>query len=215
MADQRAIDYIKEHLDKGISEYQVRSELVRAGWPQQEINAAFDALHADGMPPPPPAPVKKQSSHMKLYIGVIVIIIAVPLVFVFSSAILFSIGLLQGMQDFTSGPRCSGFANIGCPTNWQLDTDGDFMLEINNQVGSEITITQVDIIIGSYSTTDYSTRLIRAGRSFTYNPVGSGGEFYYMADSGTYYSAHVEIIYTVDGSTLEYKELGTLSSNVV
>ena len=62
MVDDRLIEYIKNSLNRGISEANIRNSLVKSGWSKSDIDNAFSYLRMQPQnTPPAPLPTKPES----------------------------------------------------------------------------------------------------------------------------------------------------------
>ena len=128
------------------------------------------------------------------------------LIVVIVAAALFALGIFSP----PTGSRCVGFANIGCPAEWQLDSGtDDLIVVLKNGAGQTINITTLNATIGG--TTGQNTTA--AGYS-----LGPGASTTIVFDntfagpgSGDSYSAQIELTYYLGSGTLDQKDTGTLS----
>lgn len=61
MTNQQLSDYIRQQLEQGRGEEEIKSELLGVGWQETDINQAFDAFKSV-QPPSPPSPPRPSSS---------------------------------------------------------------------------------------------------------------------------------------------------------
>ncbi len=132
------------------------------------------------------------------------------LIVVIVAAALYALGIFTP----PTGTICTGFVNLGCPQEWQVNDAGDFNLVIKNAVGQQITISAVNVTVGTTLAGSTGSWIVSAGSSQAFSPVGLGAEFSTL-NPGDSYSAGVEITYIVAGGTLDRKDTGTLTGSVV
>jgi len=204
MVEQKLIEYIKTNLDQGFSSGQIRDHLIKSGWQSMDVDDAFHFVHTTTHPH------KSGGGKLKIILIIVVILILAPILFIYSSAILFAIGIYAPPTGDQG--RCSGFANIGCPTSWELVSTGDFNVILKNAAGQTITVEKIEVTISDVTATENSIYTIEAGGERAYHPVGNGGEF--SGQSG-YYNAMIEVTYKMGTGTIEQRDTGTLSGSAV
>ncbi len=59
MANQQLLDYIRQQLQQGVSQEQIKSSLMTKGWQETDINEAFTSINSP-MPPTPPENIPAQ-----------------------------------------------------------------------------------------------------------------------------------------------------------
>jgi len=133
------------------------------------------------------------------------------LIVVIVAAALFALGIFSP----PTGTRCSGFANLGCPTEWQYDSTAvTFTAVLKNAVGQPVTVTAVDYTVNGETATGvgvpYNIAVGATQSSTSAAFIGNG-----VVASGNAYSVQVEITYTVGSGTLSQKDTGTLSGAAI
>lgn len=82
MVDQKLIDYINSSIKSGHSPYEVKTELLKQGWPAGEVSKAMDNFKGNGSTPPQGGGGSSSSGggHKNIYlIGAIVVIVIIAI----------------------------------------------------------------------------------------------------------------------------------------
>lgn len=124
------------------------------------------------------------------------------------------VGALFGLGIFDEGTfvgnKASGFTNVGVKA-WQLSSSGTLQLQLQNNVGSDINITRVDVTIGTTAPIQNNLQVnIPNGKTQTLTNLNAQAQ-----QAGKSYSAQLEIYYTDLKSGFNYTDRGTITGKVV
>ncbi|MCX8166303.1 MAG: hypothetical protein N3E37_00415 [Candidatus Micrarchaeota archaeon] len=125
------------------------------------------------------------------------------------------IGALFGLGIFDEGTfvgnKASGFTNIGVK-DWQLTSNGQLQLLLQNNVGSDVNITAINVTIGNNNPTgtlQNAPVTIANGKTQTVTVTGVG-----TFQAGKSYSAQIQIRYVNLKSNFNATDTGTITGKV-
>ena len=132
------------------------------------------------------------------------------LIVVIVAAALFALGVFSPATFV--GETAVGFPNLGIPATgtWQLLANGNFNVIINNNLGSQINITQVQATLSGETQTNSASFSVGAGGNHRYEPLVT---FTNTPATGAGYSVQVIVTYTI-GSGFPQTDTGTFSGTV-
>lgn len=125
----------------------------------------------------------------------------------------FMIGLLNP-GAFTSG-TATGFGVLGAPDNWDLNSDGDFSIVIQNRMANTIEITGIEITFNS-TTDSYEPPTpitVEPGLSYALEPAESSLNLG-PRTPGEFYHVDVEIEYASGTTGFTLMDFGIVSGTV-
>ena len=135
------------------------------------------------------------------------------LIVIIVAAALYALGVFNPAT--WTGTRSTGFANIGQPTDWMMNSSGIFNITLKNSLGQSITINQVTADCGSGSSDVYLST--NAGSP----TIGSGSSIEYYNDTcatmtqGSSFSFTISVTYTKGGGVYSQTDSGTVTGQAV
>ncbi len=148
------------------------------------------------------------------------------LIVIIVAAALYALGIFNPATY--TGRIPTGFTTLGAPEDWDVNSDGDVRIILNNRLASQITVYEISVTSGTTTDTWETVGCTGAGTYLTIAPNGqvepsnttcpSSNEEYELnvgsQTSGTTYSVDVEILYNSGGfnHTESGKITGTISS---
>ncbi len=127
------------------------------------------------------------------------------------AAVLFALGIFD-TSNFI-GNKAAGFSGVAVK-GWGMSTAGQFTLKLSNQVGQPINITNVNITIGSTTTSIAPSPAISLGVGVDTSTLNTTGNPFGSQASGTGYNAKVVINYVDTNANFNYTTSGTLTGKV-
>ena len=149
------------------------------------------------------------------------------LIVIIVAAALYALGIFNPATY--TGRIPTGFTTLGAPTDWDLETDGDFAIILNNRLASQIEVQSITIntttngdVWSTYNCTgaalsggpdDYMT----IGPGATKNPSTACTNLVYDLNlgtqtAGTTYSVDVSVLY--NAGDLDHTESGRVTGTV-
>ncbi len=215
MVSPELADYIKKSLDEGHSPESIRKALLDSGWTDQEIDEAINQVTSK-QPPTSVLQKKekvKQKKPRKIPIALIIIIIVgggAALWFFVINPIIYSL-MIFNPADYTARIP-TGFTTLGSPDDWDMASNGDFVIILQNRKAEEIDIEKLEISLGSASDSYEPATPIKMGPASKHTFMPSETGLNLGPHTGTY-SVNVEITYK-SSSGFTHTETGTVSGTV-
>jgi uncharacterized membrane protein len=140
------------------------------------------------------------------------------LIVIIVAAALYALGIFNPATY--TGRIPTGFTTLGTPTDWDLESNGNFSIILKNQISDTVTVYTVTATMASntdtWDTFNYSgddTYLqISPGSTYSALPAVTGLDLG-SPTAGTSYSVDVSILYNT-GSGLNHTETGTVTGTV-
>ena len=122
------------------------------------------------------------------------------------AAVLFALGVFD-VSNFV-GNKASGFSGVAV-AGWQMGTNGVLAMKLSNQVGQQISINSVSVIVGQSNSTlsGLPVQLSTGQSTGILNTSSSLGNF----NNSAGYTAQVTIGYTDLSAGFNYTTTGTLT----
>jgi hypothetical protein len=121
------------------------------------------------------------------------------------AAVLFALGIFD-VSNFI-GSKAAGFSGVAI-SGWKFDTAGVMTLKVSNQVGQPITVSGINVTIGTTSSNSTFTAFDLATGESSAVQTFSG---FAAQGAGTGYTAKVSVAYTDKSSGFQYTSTGTLT----
>ena len=147
------------------------------------------------------------------------------LIVIIVAAALYALGIFNPATY--TGRIPTGFTTLGAPDDWDVDSNGNVQILLNNRLASQIEIYNISVTMGT-TTDNWNTRNCNGGGLTDYMTIGPGGsanpatacpsanETYSLdagsPTAGTTYSVDVEIEYNSGGFT--HSESGKITGTV-
>lgn len=208
-------DYISRSLDRGYTKEQIKRALLNSGWTHQEIDEAIN--HVTSKQAPSSVLQKKKNvrpkKSSKIPIALIIILIiggGIALWFLVINPIIYSL-MIFNPGSYTA--RIStGFAGLGAPDDWDLSSNGDFVMILRNRQTNEIDLERIDITLGSASDSYEPATPVTIGPGYNHAFTSSETGLNLGPRTGTY-SVDVTVTYK-SSSGFTHSETGTVSGTV-
>jgi len=156
-------------------------------------------------------------SALKAVVALVIfpLIILVVLSFVaFTFLSSFFLGLFNPSSFLGAGGTATGFGELGMPSAWQYNYDGNFSITLKNNAATPITINSVTANCGTNGATVVLETLdpmhLESGGGITYS---TGDEKCALKESGETYSVSVAVRYLQESSFLKTAS-GTVTGRV-
>jgi hypothetical protein len=131
------------------------------------------------------------------------------LIVIIVAAALYALGIFNPATY--TGRIPTGFTTLGTPSDWDLSSNGDVSIIINNRLAKQISVYNVTVTMGSAS--DYNASLFQVSPGQEYQfPASVSGLNLGTKTAGTTYSVDVEILYNTGG--LNHTETGKITGTV-
>jgi hypothetical protein len=131
------------------------------------------------------------------------------LIVIIVAAALYALGIFNPATY--TGRIPTGFTTLGAPTDWDLTSNGDFDIILNNKLASQITIWNFTVMLGDQTDWDDTPVLLAPGAELQYPYALSFTSP--TPTSGTTYSVDVEILYST-GVGFNHTESGRVTGLV-
>jgi hypothetical protein len=132
------------------------------------------------------------------------------LIVIIVAAALYALGIFNPATY--TGRIPTGFTTLGTPTDWNLDSSGDFSIILTNRLNNPVTVWNMTIEFGSSQDFNESSIVINPSSEYSYPATQSllnlGSQ-----TVGSTYSVEVSILYGSAGA-LNHTERGTLTGTV-
>jgi hypothetical protein len=157
MVDQQLIDYISENLKNGFSPENIREQLVKYGWSEQDADSAIGIAMSDLQWTPPRRPDEMmpaakgggKKSRKKLIILLAAVLAAIVIVFTLSLlGMIPGLNLMQ-MLPFGAQPSQAGFSALGVSSSHVLKSNGLLRLNIPNSLSDTIEVSSISVSTAS------------------------------------------------------------------
>ena len=132
------------------------------------------------------------------------------LIVIIVAAALYALGIFNPATY--TGRIPTGFTTLGTPTDWDLNSNGEFSIILNNRLNHQITVYNVSVELGN--TLSYNDTAFVIGSSSEYSyPASLSGLNLGSQGQGATYSVSVSLLYGIPGA-LNHTERGTLTGTV-
>jgi hypothetical protein len=139
------------------------------------------------------------------------------LIVIIVAAALYALGIFNPATY--TGRIPTGFTTLGTPTDWDLESDGNFSIIMKNQLSDTITVYTVTATMGTNTdtwntSTDGGATYLQISPGSTYSalPATTGLDLG-TPTTGTSYSVDVSMLYNAGGG-LDHTETGTVTGTV-
>jgi hypothetical protein len=132
------------------------------------------------------------------------------LIVIIVAAALYALGIFNPATY--TGRIPTGFTMLGTPSDWDLASNGDFSIILNNRLAKQVTVYNVSVTLGSDMTYNDTLFTISPGAEYSY-PASVSSLNLGERVVGTTYSVKVSIGYNAGGG-LNHTEWGTVTGTV-
>ena len=137
------------------------------------------------------------------------------LIVIIVAAALYALGVFNPAT--WTGTRSTGFANIGQPTDWLYQANGEFNITVKNSLGQSMTVQSISAKCGVGGTN------VTLSTTAASQVVGPGSSIEYYTDvnncasltTGSSYSVEVTISYTKGTGVYAQRDAGTVTGSVI
>jgi hypothetical protein len=153
MVDQQLIDYISENLKNGFPPGEIRTQVIKYGWSEQDADSAMGIAMADLQWTPPKRPDEVmpaakgsgRKSRKKLIILLAAVLAAIVTVFTLSlMGMIPGINIIQ-MLPFGAQSSQARFSALGVSSSHALKSNGLLRLNIPNSLSDTIEVSSVSV----------------------------------------------------------------------
>ena len=126
------------------------------------------------------------------------------------AAVLFALGIFD-VSNFT-GNKAAGFSGVAVQ-GWNLGAAGQMNMKLSNQVGTQIRVDAVSVVIGQ-NTSTLGVLPVTLNTGASTNTLSTGAAAFGTQTPGTGYTAKVYINYTDLNANFPYTTSGTLTGRI-